>query len=130
MHTISVHCLAKFGSIPTVILQSDSSMVKSFGPRRGLPRMIFKRCPYMPLQPSPSLTEAVYLKPEIKQVWYADDASASGSLSSLHYWWDKLRSSDPVFGCHANQSKTCLMTKDKCLHRARETAAPLRVSLI
>ena len=46
---------------------------------------------------------------DLMQVWYADDATACGSLSELHLWWDKLLQFGPdwifsksikdVFGC-------------------------------
>ena len=58
--------------------------------------------------------------PDLKQVWYADDASASGRLSSLRSWWDNLRSSGPDFGYHANASKTWLITKEAHLSQAME----------
>ncbi len=46
------------------------------------------------------------------QVWYADDASAAGSLSSLRNWWGNLTSIGPAFGYHANAIKTWLITKE------------------
>jgi len=55
----------------------------------------------------------------VKQVWYADDATASGSLSSLRDWWDSLSSIGPAFGYNANATKTWLLTKDKHLSRAK-----------
>ena len=58
--------------------------------------------------------------PETKQVWYADDASASGSLSALRSWWDKLSSCGPAFGYHPKASKTWLIVKDHHLPKARE----------
>ena len=57
---------------------------------------------------------------ELKQVWYADDASASGSLVSIRSWWDQLSTAGPAFGYHANAAKTWLVTKGKYLERARE----------
>ena len=57
---------------------------------------------------------------DIKQVWYADDASAAGTLSSLHSWWNDLCHSGPHFGYHANASKTWLITKEQHISRARE----------
>ena len=33
--------------------------------------------------------------PDVKQVWYADDASAAGHITSLRRWWENLRSSGP-----------------------------------
>ncbi|ETX01015.1 MAG: hypothetical protein ETSY2_37945 [Candidatus Entotheonella gemina] len=57
---------------------------------------------------------------EVKQVWYADDASASGSLVSIRSWWDQLSREGPAFGYHANASKTWLVTKKKYFERAKE----------
>lgn len=58
--------------------------------------------------------------PNAKQVWYADDASAAGHLSSLRSWWDRVQSSGPDFGYHANASKTWLITKEAYLPQAKE----------
>ena len=52
---------------------------------------------------------------KITQLWYADDASSAGSLTSLQEWWGKLVTSGPVFGYHANASKTWLITKEQFL---------------
>ena len=57
---------------------------------------------------------------DLKQVWYADDASASGSLVSIRSWWDQLSTVGPAFGYHANAAKTWLVTKEKYIERARE----------
>lgn len=57
--------------------------------------------------------------PSATQVWYADDTAASGSLTSLRHWWDKLSSSGPAFGYHSNAKKTCLVTKDAFLEKAK-----------
>ena len=58
--------------------------------------------------------------PDVKQVWYADDASASGRLSSLRSWWDNIQTSGPSFDYHANASKTWLITKEQYLSQAKE----------
>ena len=56
----------------------------------------------------------------IVQVWYADDASAAGDLSSIRSWWDNISSFGPAFGYHANASKTWLVTKEVHLTKASE----------
>ncbi len=56
---------------------------------------------------------------DLKQVWYADDATATGSLLSTHQWWNHLVSAGPVFGYLANASKTWLLTKKEHLDQAR-----------
>ena len=65
----------------------------------------------------------------VVQVWYADDASASGSLSSLRKWWDSLASAGPVYGYHANAGETWLITKDTHFARASEIFADTHVNI-
>ena len=57
---------------------------------------------------------------DMKQVWYADDASAFGSLASIRAWWDRLSTVGPAFGYHANPAKTQLLTKEQHLDKAKE----------
>jgi len=35
---------------------------------------------------------------EVKQVWYADDRSAVGSLAGVKKWWEYLQAKGPDFG--------------------------------
>ena len=51
---------------------------------------------------------------DLRQVWYADNASATGSLVSIRSWWDQLSTVGPAFGYHANAPKTWLVTKEQC----------------
>ena len=67
--------------------------------------------------------------PNTKQVWYADDASADGHLSSLRTWWDRLQSSGPDFGYHANASKMWLITKEALLPQAKELFKDTKVNI-
>ena len=65
----------------------------------------------------------------IVQVWYADDASAAGRLSSIRSWWDKLSSLGPIFGYFPNASKTWLITKDSLLDKAKELFRDTQVNV-
>ena len=56
--------------------------------------------------------------PDLRQIWYADDATAVGKLSDLKSWWDKLTKIGPSFGYFVNPKKTWLVTKDSCLPAA------------
>ena len=47
------------------------------------------------------------------QVWYADDAAAGGSLSSLRRWWDNLISLGPKYGYFPNATKSWLVEFSK-----------------
>ena len=49
---------------------------------------------------------------ELRQIWYADDASAGGKLTNLKKWWDNLSREGPSFGYFVNPQKTWLVTKD------------------
>ena len=53
-------------------------------------------------------------------MWYADDASAFGNLTSIHAWWDQLLTVGSTFGYCANPAKTWLLTKEKHLDKAKE----------
>ena len=48
----------------------------------------------------------------IKQVWYADDATAGGDLTCLRAWWDRISEMSPEYGYHPNASKTWLIVKE------------------
>ena len=52
------------------------------------------------------------------QLWYADDATATGGLSHLRAWWDRLVTIGPAFGYYPNASKTWLVTKEAHLSSA------------
>lgn len=40
----------------------------------------------------------------IKQAWYADDATAGGSLKHLREWWDYIVELGTVYGYYPNAS--------------------------
>ena len=46
-----------------------------------------------------------------KQIWYADDSAAIGTVEQLHSWWIKLVETGPSFGYLPNPAKTWLITK-------------------
>ena len=50
--------------------------------------------------------------PEVKQVWYADDATAAGRIADLRSWWSRISALGPSYGYFVNPSKTWLVTKD------------------
>lgn len=55
----------------------------------------------------------------IKQVWYADDATAGGSLQVLRGWWDQMLDIGPAFGYYPNAAKTWLIVKEHHLEEAK-----------
>ena len=54
----------------------------------------------------------------VKQAWYADDATAVGKVSDLKAWWDDLVSKGPRLGYFVNASKTSLVVKESHLASA------------
>ena len=55
------------------------------------------------------------------QLWYADDASAGGSLSDLHKWFLLLCSCGPYFGYFPELSKYLLLLHPPdCMRLAKE----------
>ena len=54
------------------------------------------------------------------QIWYADDASASGSISQLREWWDALNEIGPSYGYFPNANKTHLVVKPEFFDAAKQ----------
>ena len=48
----------------------------------------------------------------MKQVWFADDATAAGTCESLRQWWDFLSTEGPKYGYYPNATKTYLIIKE------------------
>ena len=56
---------------------------------------------------------------EIRQAWFADDATAAGSLTGLCKWWSALLSLGPAFGYNVKPSKSWLIVKAEHLDLAK-----------
>ena len=67
--------------------------------------------------------------PELRQVWYADDATAGGTLIDVKKWWDNLSTIGPAFGYYVNPKKTWLITKDNLVHSASEMFSASSVNI-
>ena len=57
---------------------------------------------------------------DVKQLWYADDASAIGSFVELRKWWDNINTVRGAYGYFPNAEKTSLLVKDNAFDLARE----------
>ena len=44
--------------------------------------------------------------PRLKQVWFADDATAGGTLEGLHNWWTGLQDLGSLYDYYPNASMT------------------------
>ena len=59
-----------------------------------------------------------------KQIWYADDSAAIGTIEQLHHaWWNRLAAEGPTFRYFPNPSKTWLVTKQGHFDKASNTFA-------
>jgi len=63
------------------------------------------------------------------QIWYTDNASACGSLSNLHQWFELL-SQLPGFGHFVNPAKCCLVVHDSEKFDAEQLFSSLGVSVM
>ena len=101
-------------SIATALINTyrDPSSLFVDGCRKKVPhRGILLPCQCMQLIGAIPIIRS--LPKNVKQAWYADDASASGSVCNLRAWWDDPVSMGPAYGYHANAIKTWLITKDQ-----------------
>ena len=57
--------------------------------------------------------------PDVKQAWYADDATGAGSCEKLRHWWDEIVRLGPAYGYHPNSSKTYLIVKEEHESKAK-----------
>ena len=64
------------------------------------------------------------------QIWYADDASACGSLSDLRQWFELLLSKGPDFGYVVNPAKCRLVVHDSYRCDAEKIFSSLNVSVV
>ena len=52
-------------------------------------------------------------------MWFADDATATGRLATLHQWWQLVTMIGPDYGYYPNASKTHLMVKPELVNEAK-----------
>jgi len=67
--------------------------------------------------------------PDVSQTWFADDATAVGSLSKLLSWWQHLSSVGPDYGYFTNAVKTVLIVKPEHLSTAKALFANFNIQI-
>ena len=121
----NIRCLCpSFSTILTNIYQGSSelflgkdTLLSQEGTTQGDPLAM----PFYALATRPLIDSlTLHVPPNVMQVWYADDASATGRIADLKVWWDKLSTIGPSFGYHMNPSKTWLITKEGHVRAASE----------
>ena len=65
----------------------------------------------------------------VKQIWYADDATACGKISNLKTWWDEMTKKGPEYGYFPNAAKTWLVVKEEKLEEAHSIFRGTNVSI-
>ena len=60
---------------------------------------------------------------ETNQIWYADDASAGGSVNGVRDWWEKIQQEGPRYGYFPNSNKSWLIVKAEYLATATDAFA-------
>lgn len=85
--------------------------------------------PFYALATKPLIDTLTTDTPNLKQIWYADDATAVGKISDLKKWWDNLSKIGPSFGYFVNPKKSWLVTKDGAISIASQTFGDSEVNI-
>ena len=83
----------------------------------------------MPMYALATLPLIDQLPQDVTQVWYVDDASATGKLTSLCRWWN-ISTHGQKFGFLVNASKTWLVMKETCELQAVEIFSNTSVNIL
>ena len=67
--------------------------------------------------------------PNVKQVWFADDATGAASCSELRSYWDSLLFHGADYGYNPNAAKTHLIVKEKFEEEAKQLFAGTGVNI-
>ena len=66
---------------------------------------------------------------EVRQVWYADDATGASTVRGLRLWWKELADRGPSFGYNPNASKTYLIVEQEHVELAKTEFADTDVAI-
>ena len=67
--------------------------------------------------------------PEVRQVWYADDATGASPVRGLQLWWKELADCGCSFGYNPNNFKTYLIVKQEHVELAKTQFADTDVAI-
>ncbi len=65
---------------------------------------------------------------QLRQIFYADDAAAGGTLEKIMEWWQHLQSLGPLFGYYPKPSKTWLIVKPELYEVAKKMFPGINVT--
>ena len=66
---------------------------------------------------------------QCSQIWYADDAGATGTLDKLKEWWELLNNKGPQLGYFPEASKSWLVVKPSLEEKAKQVFAGTGVKI-
>ena len=103
------------GSSPLVVRGSDVFLFSQEGVTQGDPLSMF-----LYAAGTLPLIQSLKNPSDWIQVWYADDASACGELSSIRQWFDLLLLRGPAYGYFPNPKKSCIVVDRSFVAHAKK----------
>ena len=100
-----------------LFLEDGSQILSEEWVTQGYPAAMAKYA----LASIPLIVKLLDGNPEVKQVWYADDATGAGKITHLRPYWDSLCKDGPAYGYFAKASKSVLIVKDRSVMEQVET---------
>ena len=107
------------------IISGDGEVASSEGTTQGDPLAMAMYA----LAVTPLIGKLKSDAPNVKQVWYADDATGAGTCDDLRAFWDSLQIHGVGYGYHPNGTKTHLVVKAEHATKARELFAGTGVNV-
>ena len=112
------------------VSNSDLTILSKEGTTQGGPEsMGFYAISAIPLSKVKTKVGDENEQDRTKQIYYADDGGAAGTLTGLKRWWDEVQKDGPMFGYFPNPSKTWLVVKEAHLDRATEMFSDIKISV-
>ena len=123
LHNISVICpplgqvlINTYRSPIPLCVTGSGEMASTEGTTQGDPLAMAMYA----LAISPLINKLNQLCPDVKQVWYADEATGAATCTKLRGWWDELSNHGPLYGYYPNARKTHLIVKEEHEVSAKE----------
>ena len=101
------------------IICGDGEISSSEGTTQGDPLAMAMYA----LAVKPLIEKLQYDAPAVKQVWYADDATGTGTCDDLRTFWNSVQIHGTCYGYIPNGAKTHLVVKAEHVEKARELFA-------
>jgi len=120
--TLAIYATNCYQSSARLFVTGGAELQSQEGTTQGDPLSM----PFYALSVMPLIWE---LRDAIHQIWYADDAQATGSLTQLRKWWDTLVLRGPGYGYFVNATKSILVVKPQKIEEAKSTFHDTRLQI-